>query len=116
MNTVIHNYIAYELAGAWPIIWHFGLAGILIAGFLAAAYFSPFFKKDFVYAAVVVAVFSIAVSVGVSLGEKRVQAQWDEARANAVEAGKKAHDGAVSDVARKPSRWLPAHKDKFNRD
>lgn len=113
---MISSYLAYQFAGLWPLVWHFGLAGILISGFLAAAYFSPIFKKDFIWAAVVVAVFSVAVSIGVSLGEKRIQAQWDEARASTIEDAKKARAGAVRDVARKRPRWMPNRRDPDLRD
>jgi hypothetical protein len=103
-------------AGLLPLILQFGISGSLIAGLLAAAYFSPVFKKDFIWAAAVVAAFSIAIAVGVSLGEKRVQAQWDAASAVTLENAKKARAGAVRDVARKPSRWLPNHRDRDLRD
>jgi hypothetical protein len=110
------NFISVAVAGLWPLVWHFGIAGLLVVGFLAAAYFSPVFKKDFIWAAAVVAVFAVAVALGVHLGEKRVHAQWDAARAAAFENGKQARADAVRDVARKPSRWLPNKPDRYNRD
>ncbi len=113
---MISSYLAYQFAGLWPLVWHFGLAGLLIAVFLAAAYFSPILKKDFIWAAVVVAVFSVAVAIGVNLGEKRIQAQWDAARANTIENAKQARAGAIRDVARKPHRWMPNRRDPDLRD
>lgn len=52
-------------SGVWPFIAHAGTGGILIAGLLAAAYFSPVFKTDFLWAAGVVAVLMFAYGVGV---------------------------------------------------
>lgn len=49
----------------WNLIWHFGLSGGLVAGLLAAAYFSPVFKKDLVYGAIVVAVAMGVYALGV---------------------------------------------------
>lgn len=48
-----------------PFIEHAGGGGALIVGLLAAAYFSPVFKKEFVYAALVVAVALFIYGVGV---------------------------------------------------
>ena len=61
--------------GAWDLIWHQSLGVILIAGFLAAAYFSPVFKKDFFYAAIIVGVFLVAEDIGIHDEHKKVVAQ-----------------------------------------
>lgn len=53
------------LQGVWPLVAHAGAGGVLIAGLLAAAYFSPVFKKELVYAAIVVAVALFVYGVGV---------------------------------------------------
>lgn len=49
----------------WPFVVHAGGGASLIAGLLAAAYFSPIFKKDFVWGAVVVAAALFVYGVGV---------------------------------------------------
>lgn len=49
----------------WPLVAHAGSGGVLIAGLLAAAWFSPVFKKELVYAAVVVGVALFVYGVGV---------------------------------------------------
>ena len=41
--------LKYQFAGIWPLLWHFGLGGVIVIGLLAAAYFSPVFKKDFLW-------------------------------------------------------------------
>lgn len=53
------------LEGSASLLVHYGLGGLGVAGLLAAAYFSPVFKKDFVYGAIVVAVGMAVYSVGV---------------------------------------------------
>lgn len=113
---MIMMFLKYQFAGIWPLLWHFGLGGILVLGCLAAAYFSPVFKKDFLWAAVVITVIIISTAIGVTIGERRINAQWEVARANAVEVGNKARASAVRSVARKPSRFLPAHRDPDLRD
>ena len=113
---MIMMFLKYQFAGIWPLLWHFGLGGVLVIGLLAAAYFSPVFKKDFLWAAALVVVIIISTAIGVTLGERRIQAQWDQASANAVENAKEARTGAIADVARKPHRWLPNKSDRFNRD
>lgn len=116
MNQMIHNYVVYEAAGLWAMVWEYGLGAVLILICLAAAYFSPFGKKDFLYAAGVIAILMISFTAGVSTGEKRIQAQWDAARVITNEAAKQARAGALRDVARKPSRWLSNKPDPLNRD
>lgn len=49
----------------WPFVQHAGGGGALIVGLLAAAYFSPVFKKELVYAAIVVGVALFIYGVGV---------------------------------------------------
>lgn len=112
---MISAYLAYQFAGLWALVWHFGVAGLLIVGFLAAAWFSPIFKKDFIWAAVVVAAFSVAVAIGVNLGEKRVRAQWDASLAAAISQGKKARSDAERYVDRNPLDRVRS-TDRFNRD
>ncbi len=113
---MISAYLAYQFAGLWDLVWHFGLGGVLVIACLAAAYFSPVFKKEFIWAAALIASIMVAVGIGVHLGEKRIQAQWDQARLNSVNVGKKAHSDAVRDVARGPSRWLRHKRDPDLRD
>lgn len=48
----------------WTLVWTWGLGIGLIILLLAAAYFSPIAKKDFVYAAIGVAVFMFAYGYG----------------------------------------------------
>ncbi len=118
VDAMIADWFNVQFAGLWSIIWHFGLAGVLILGCAVGAYFSPTLKNKmcWIIAAIVVAVFSVAVAIGVNLGEKRIQAQWDAARVVTVDKAKKARAGAVRDVARKPSRWLPNRRDPDLRD
>lgn len=113
---MISAYLAYQFAGIWPLITSYGIGGLLILACLAAARFSPVFKTHFLWAAAVILAVMVTFTMGVSTGEKRVQAQWDVAKANSLNVGKKARADAVRDVARKPYRWLPAHKDKYDRD
>lgn len=47
------------------LVWHFGLAGTGMAALLAAAWFSPVFKKEFIYAALVVGLVTFVYARGV---------------------------------------------------
>lgn len=112
----VPDFVWVSMAGIWPLIGYFSAGGGLLIGLLAAAWFSPVFKKEFVWAAAVVAAFMVAFTAGVVNGEKRIRAQWDQARSNTIDNAKKARAGAIRDVARKPSRWLPNHRDRYDRD
>lgn len=72
----------------WPFVEHAGGASALIVALLAAAYFSPVFKVDFVWAAVAVAILLFSYSVGVRDEHRK----WD-ARAAAIT--KQVHDAVV---------------------
>jgi asparagine N-glycosylation enzyme membrane subunit Stt3 len=113
---MIQSYLAYQFAGLWALIWHFGAAGALAIGCLAAAYFSPVFKKHFLWAAVCIVAVMVSTAIGVNLGEKRIQAQWDVAKQNSLNVGKKARADGVRDAARTSARKLPAHRDPDLRD
>ena len=54
---MIEHWVTHDLAASiWTLVWHWGTGVGAIVLLLAAAFFSPFCKKDFVYAAVIVAV------------------------------------------------------------
>lgn len=52
-------------AGLGAMVLHIGIGGAVIVGLLAAAWFSPIFKKELVWAAAVVAVFLFAEGIGI---------------------------------------------------
>lgn len=78
------------LQGVWPLIAHAGSGGLLIAGLLAAAWFSPVFKKELVYGAIVVAVALFVFGVGVHDEKVKRDAQEQRVQVNV--------DGAVKDA------------------
>ena len=65
---MIHYFFAMFFAGLWGEVWRFGIGIGLIILCLVAAYFSPILKKDFLYAAAVIAAFVIAFGYGVNTG------------------------------------------------
>lgn len=75
---------------------HAGGASATIAALLAAAWFSPVFKKEFVYAAIVMGVLLFSYSIGVKdehhkwkLREAQVTQQVHDAVKKAIESGEK---------------------------
>ena len=62
-------------AGAWALAWHWGAGVALIIGLLAAAYFSPLYKRYFLYAAAVVALCLVSYGVGIADQHQREAAQ-----------------------------------------
>jgi hypothetical protein len=116
MMSFIPSLMWVGLAGIWPLIGYFGAGSGLFFGLLAAAWFSPVFKKEFVWAAVVVAAFMAAFTLGVVNGEQRVRAQWTAAEENTVQQAKDARKSAERSVARKPSKWVRHKRDPDLRD
>jgi hypothetical protein len=62
-------------AGAWSLIWHWGAGVAIIILCLAAAYFSPLYKKYFLGAAAVVALCLAAYGTGIADQEARCKAE-----------------------------------------
>lgn len=62
-------------AGLWPMIGHFGIGGVLVAGALAGAWFLPPFRKDFLWAAAVVVFALFFEGVGIHVEKARRDAQ-----------------------------------------
>ncbi len=62
-------------AGTWSLIWHQGLGIGIIICLLLAAYFSPLWKRDFFWAAIVVGAFLLAEDLGIHDEAKHVAAQ-----------------------------------------
>ncbi len=109
------DWFQIAFAGLWAEVWRYGLGGGIIICLLAAAYFSPILKKEFCWAAGVVGAFLIAFTIGVSTGEKRVQAQWDAAVKASVKQGNNARSDAERDIERLPAGGVRSG-DRFDRD
>lgn len=107
-------YIA--LAGIMPLIAYFGTGSVIMLGLFAAAWFSPVFKKHFLWAGLVVGAFMAAFTMGVYNGEQRIRAQWNAAEEETFKQAQQARKDAERSVARKPSRWLPNRRDPYDRD
>jgi hypothetical protein len=114
--TMVQSFLEYVFAGLWAEIWRFGLGfGLMILCF-AGAYFSPIWKKDFLWAGIVIAVFMVAFTTGVVVGERHIRMQWAAATVYTIDNANKARRNAVRTVHRKPSRWLPNNRDGDFRD
>lgn len=111
MTTI---YIA--LAGIIPLIAYFGAGSALVVGLFAAAWFSPVFKKEFLWAGFVVTAFMSAFTIGVYNGEQRVRAQWQEANRIGVEQAKKSYEDAARAVRSKRNGRMSAHRNADCRD
>jgi hypothetical protein len=57
--------VEYFFAGVWSLVWHWGLGIGLVILCLFMAWFSPLWKKDFLWAAVVVVMALVFEAVGV---------------------------------------------------
>lgn len=107
-------WLKIQLAGLWPLIWHYGIGvGIAILA-LAFAWFSPVFKKTALWVAVASIIITISYGVGVSNGMARVQAKWDAALAASVSQSEKARSDAERDVSHDTPSQL--NRDIYNRD
>lgn len=109
------SWMLIALAGIWPTIGYFSAGTGLLAALLAAAWFSPVFKKEFLWGAGVVGAFLFAFGFGVVTGEKRVRAQWTASIQETVKQGNKARKRAERYVARKPLDRVQG-TDRFDRD
>lgn len=92
------DWIQYQAAGLWTLVWHYGIGvGVCICA-LAWAWFMPVFKKTALWVALGSLIVTTSYGIGVSNGSARVKAQWDAALAAEIERGKKARADAESVV------------------
>ena len=131
----MHLFQLY-IAGIWPMVLNYGLVTIGVVGCLAAAWFSPVFKSDFVWAAGCLLVSAVVYSIGVHDERLHCTAQNEIAIEQAVAAGNSARDEAVETVKKQmaneakqnaapvgklpfihaPPRLRKSKPDPFNRD
>lgn len=124
MTDLAIAYLKYQFAGLWPLLWHFGIGGVVVIACVALYIFTPAFlsrifpniQRTLLWVAAIVVAVMVSTAIGVSLGEQRIQAQWDQAKSNTLKVGKKARADAVRDVARGPSKWMRNKRDPDLRD
>lgn len=107
-------WLKIQLAGLWPLIWHYGIGvGVAILA-LAFAWFSPVFKKTALWVAVGSIIITVSYGIGVSNGSARVKAQWDAAIAASIEQSETARSDAERTIRDAPAGELSG--DIYNRD
>jgi hypothetical protein len=94
--------IQEAFAGAWALIFHWGAGVALIILCLALAYFSPLYKKYFLYAAGVIALLLVAYGVGIADQHSREKAQQKVIIDHVDEVVKESQDKKNTDH---PDRW-----------
>jgi ABC-type siderophore export system fused ATPase/permease subunit len=81
---MIDYFITMFFAGIWAMVWKWGIGIGLVICLCALAYFSPLYKKDFLYAAFIVVVALFFMAVGIRDERARVAAQ-EKALVNQVD-------------------------------
>lgn len=137
------QFFQEAFVGLWPLVWKFGVGGVIIIGCLAAYFLMPApvatmfpnLRKFLLWAAGVVAIIFVSYAAGVTDEHHRAVAQNKIAVQIAVAAGDKARDDAVEQVKREmaaekrdaeipatigPKPWISAPKrvrkpDPYNR-
>lgn len=109
---IIAEYFLRSIyTGLGPLIWHFGVGGVIVLCCLAWAYFIPVFKKTALWIALAVTLGLAAYTLGVHDEADR----WKAKEANAARTIKKARDAAHNRVITDTTGRLLLG-DKYNRD
>jgi hypothetical protein len=82
---------------AWALLWRFGLAGVVVAGLIAWAWFMPAFKKTALWLALLVGLTTASFSVGVHLDNVRWEAKLERQSKDAVRTSQADRDAAVEE-------------------
>jgi hypothetical protein len=122
--NILIGFLKYQFAGLWPLLWHFGLGGVIVICCVALYIFTPAFlsrifpniQKTLLWVAAIVIAIMVSIGIGVHLGEQRIQAQWDQSKKNTVKRGKDARAGAERDVARRGAVRMQDRRDPDLRD
>lgn len=72
---MVQYFIEMAFAGVWSMVWHWGVGIGLIICLCALAYLLPVYQKDFLYAALLVVVALVFMSIGIRDERTRVAAQ-----------------------------------------
>lgn len=119
------SWFQTAIAGIWPLIWTFGLGGLVCAGLVAAYFFMPRpvslmfpnLQKWLLPAAGCVALSIVSYAVGVADDHNRNVAQEIRATETAYADARQAASAAEATVAkraaagkRKPGVWVRAPK------
>lgn len=119
------NTLQVMFAGIVPLLWKFGLTGILILGCVAIYFFTPVFlaklfpniQKVALWIATALTISLVSYAVGVADEHRRNVAQEMRASENAYAEARKAAADAPLQVqkrataaGRKPSVWVRAPK------
>lgn len=121
---MIMAFLKYQFAGLWPLLWHFGLGGVIVIGCGVLYAFTPAplatlfpnIRKTLLWVASITVAIMISTAIGVSLGEKRIQAQWSAALIAEVDAGEADRAAAVAAVPADTTDRSVFRDDPFNRD
>ena len=105
------DWITLQFAGLWPLVGMFGFSSIGVLALLGAAWFSPVFKKEIMFAAGVLATALVVYGIGVKHGQDHIQQRWDTAERLNVEKGER--DRAAIERAPLPDS---VRNDRYNRD
>lgn len=101
---MIFSTLQFAFAGLWPMVWHFGLGGVIIGGCLALAWFTPAWlplpRKDLVYIAAIVGTALVFEGVGIRDEAARRDAQEKVVSTHVQDAVKKA---VTDDTAKDPN-------------
>lgn len=82
--------------GLWPLFSHLTEAGMVVVALLAAAWLSPIFKKEFVYAAACVGFLVVVYTMGIR-DEKHRRDALEQAIQTDVDSAVRGADGKGKD-------------------
>lgn len=107
MWSAITFWITEKSIGLWPLVWHFGLGGVIIAAclafyFAAPAWLLPGLRKLCLPIAGVFALAMASYAVGISNEHSRMAAQTVVLVRNATEVAERARAEAEAAVAAQP--------------
>jgi hypothetical protein len=109
---IIAEYFVRSIyTGLSPLIWHYGVGGVIVLACLAWAYFMPMFKKTALWVALAVIVGLVMYTAGVNNEISRQKAKEANAGRTIKKAKDAAHNRVITDTT---GRLLLG--DRYNRD
>lgn len=104
----------------WPIMLSYGVAGLWIAGLVAAAVFLPWIsfkvRVAFIVVASIILLCTASFTVGIKKGADRVKADWDWSIDVEAKDGEQDRTDAVRDLGTRSDRSGLRDNDPWNRD
>lgn len=103
--------------GLWPLVWHFGSAGVAVLVLAGLAVYVPGIRKICAWLALAIVVYLVGLTIGVKDEKSRNDARNAEILGHEVDIGRAAREDAERSIPLVKPSGVPHHGlDRYDRN